>query len=153
MDKGEEEKVISPLFSVEERNNIVRSFIEAYIRGAVKIAFPTKKEIEHYKPDIEAVSGKKVDAVALEDQSKGLFERLFSTAAGALKATQDEMQNAIDKLFTWIIILRQGERIEGEFLQIPNLQSRLSSLEERVANIERLLEELQNLIRIRGQQS
>jgi len=135
MDKGAQEKVISPLFSVEERNNIVRSFIEAYIRGAVQISFPTREEAEKHKKEFEAAFGRKIDPLSVELSSKDTFERLISTATGALKATESEIQEAIDNLFSLIISYRQGDRIKGEFLEVPNFQRRLSSLEEKVANI------------------
>lgn len=152
MDKGAQEKVTSHLFSEEERRNIVRSFIEAYVRGTVKIHYPTKEEAELYKEELQAVLGE-IDTSKVEFESKDTFSKQVLIATGAWKATQNGVQDAIDTLFHRILAFRQSERIEGEFLQAPNLQSRLASLEEKVAEIERLLEELQNLIRIRGQRS
>jgi len=153
MDKGTQEKVSPELFSKEERYNIVRSFIEAYIRGEVKIAFPTKEEVERHKQDMEAIFGKEalISAPQVEYLSKQRFLNFVSIATGASESTQSELQVAISELFRFIILCRQGERIEGEFLQVPNLQLRLASLEGRVTYIEHLLEELRNLTRIRGQ--
>jgi ABC-type transporter Mla subunit MlaD len=142
MDKGTQEKVTSPLFSDEECRRIVRSFIEAYIRGAVEVELPA--------PGDEDLLGEMIDGKALVD-IKNKFTSLLSTAAGAVKSTEAEMQQAISQIFSLISSLRLSSRLKGEFLPLSNVDSRLGSLEERTANIERLLEELQNLIRIRGQ--
>jgi len=141
MDKGTEEKVVSPLISKEKRYDIVRSFIDAYIRGSVKIDFPTERELEGKHDDVFK------DAFEAEMKTKQRFVTLVNIATGIVMSTQSELENAIADLFTEIIALRTTKRIEGEFLETP----RLASLEERVTNLERSFEELQNLIRIRGQ--
>jgi len=143
MDEGTQEKVATPLMPKEERHNIVRSFIDAYIRGAVIISFPTEEGLK--------AAGVK-DASERERASKRYFLNLVEKATGAVKLTQIELEETIDKLFGSIVALRIGRRIEGEFLQVPNVESKLNSLEERVCNIERLLEELQNLMRVRAQE-
>jgi len=142
MDKGTQEKVTSPLFSDEERHRIVRSFIEAYMRGAVKVGLPELGE--------EDLLGEKIDGKSLVD-FKASFTRLLGVAAGAAKSTEAEIQQAINSVFNLVLALRLNNRLEGEFLHISNVDSRLGSLEGRAADIERLLEELQHLIRVRGQ--
>ena len=139
MDKGTPQEVGSPLFSREERRNVVRSFIEAYMRGAVKMEFRTKAK--------ELQKGESAETL----ESKLRIHNSMSIIVGAVKGTQDEVEHEIDFLFQVILAYRIGERITGKFLQVTDLQSKLKSMEERVADIERLLEELQNLIRIRGQ--
>lgn len=142
MDKGTQEKVDASLFSSEERRNLVRSFIAAYIGGAARINFVSPGEL--------GVSGHTYTAEE-GTQQRAVFRKLIDVATGATKATAAEVHLTIDQLFSTIVAARQGGRIEGEFLQGPNVESRLESLEGRLADIERLLEELQNLIRIRGQ--
>ena len=141
MDKGAQEKVDSPLLSTEERRSIVRSFVDAYLRGAVRISFKLKS------PDD---MGQKPTAKTVY-LAKTVFEHCLNVAAGSRKSTVVEAERAIEDLFNAIVAARIGRRIEGKFLGVVNLESRLASLDERITNVERLLEELQNLIRIRGQ--
>jgi len=108
------------------------------MRGAVKMEFRTeKRELEKETPETL--------------QSKMHIHNCMSIIVGAVKATQDEVEHEIDFLFQVILAYRIGERIIGKFQETANLQRKVNSLEERVTDIERLLEELQNLIRIRGQ--
>jgi hypothetical protein len=137
MDKGTSEKVGTPLFSRDERRNVVRSFIEAYMRGGVVVEY---RATESERKDSEETV-----------RAKAYFHNCMSIVVGVVKATQAEVENRIEFLFSMILAYRMGDRITGEFLQVTDLQSKLNSLEGRVTDIERLLEELQNLIRIRGQ--
>jgi hypothetical protein len=83
---------------------------------------------------------------------KSTFLNYVSIVSGATPSTPIGIDQAIDSLFTWIVSLRGGDFIEGEFLQSPDLETRLSALEERVVGMEKLLEELQHIWKVRGPQ-
>lgn len=76
----------------------------------------------------------------------------ISIVSGAIPSTLDVLNQTIDQLFTYIVSFRGGDFIEGEFLQSPELEARLSSLEVRVESMEKLLEELQHIWKVRGPQ-
>jgi len=90
MDKGEEKKIASQLLTDEERCNIVRSFIDAYIRGTIKLWFPTKEELEE---------GGHKEALQLELATKQRFVSLVQIATGTVKATQSEVEKSPQPLF------------------------------------------------------
>ena len=136
----------SSILSIEERRAIVQSFVNAYLRGSVKITlwlgtkrlywFSTHKEV----PDAQI------------GQLKSTILRDVSIVSGTTPSTQDVIDQSIDSLFDVIVSLRAGDFIEGEFLATPNLEARLKSLEERVVSMEKLLEDLQHIWKIRGPQ-
>jgi len=142
------QEVTSPtvLFSQEERHNIVRSFIWSYITGSVKIAFPTEAELR------DPVTKEKLLEVGIQDienSTKTLFRELMMMSSGAAKATQDQVDTAINRLFGLIFNLRNGHRLEGILIK-PEVESRVDSLEERVSGIEKLFEELRNRLKVQG---
>lgn len=157
MDKGTQEKVASRLFSDEQRQNIMRSFIEGYIRGSVNVNFPTREEFQR-DPDLLAAYVKfyeldtKATPIQVESVVKEAFANEIGIASGAIEARPEEVTQAMGNLFTDILRFRNAGRLKGEFFQVSDFESKIKSLEDRVSNIEQLLEELQNLIRIRGQQ-
>jgi hypothetical protein len=88
------------------------------------------------------------DLVALK---KGFLDSV-SIVSGAMPSTQAEIDQAIEHLFTMIVAYRGGDFIKGEFLQSPELETRLSALEVRVGSMEKLIEDLQHIWKIRGPQ-
>jgi len=70
-------------------------------------------------------------------------------SSGATKATQDQVDTAINRLFGLIFNLRNGQRLEGILIK-PEVESRVDSLEERVSGIEKLFEELRNRLKVQG---
>ncbi len=157
MDKESEEEVTRELFTEEKRNTIVRSFIEAFVRGSVTIDFITAEELKSH-PEILELSRKQFEIpseqylseVEVEVRYKEQFTSRVAIATGATKARKEEVKVALEELFRQIITWRNAQRIKGEFLEVPRLEGRLESLEIRVTELENLLEELQNLSRIRG---
>jgi len=155
MDEGKQDEVT--LFSDEERRRIVRSFIDAYLRGSVKIQLPTKKslaELKRRNPELYTLFEKQTRAFMTDPV--GFFRREFSDligiVTGARKATSEETQVAVDSIFMHIVEARKRDAIEGEFIESRNLESKIKNLEERIGSLENLLHELQTLIRTtRGQ--
>jgi len=84
--------------------------------------------------------------------AKNYFLKLVSIVCGTKQVTADELKASIDNMFSLIVSLRSGGFIQGEFLQSPDLENRLSALQERVASMEKLLEDLQHIWKIRGPQ-
>jgi hypothetical protein len=133
------------LFSPEERRAIVRSFIEQFLGGKVAI--------KYWNPSanvIDITSGKKASG-AEKVESKISFLNLLEAACKADATTdRQSMQQAVDLLFDRLITFRSGGFIEGEF-PVPSItESRLSTLETRVTSIEGLLEELKNILKVKG---
>jgi len=112
----------------------VRSFIEAYLRGSIAIAFPEderKRKFPWSKKD-EFVEKKLV---------KKSFRVDLSIASGAKESTYVELERAINHLFTFIVALRQGRRIAGDFSEISGFEETIKSLEARVRTLEVFMEE------------
>jgi len=142
------------LFSKEERRRIVRSFIEAYLRGYVKIVLPTAEEIERSErlyPRLAKKGKALAEEVDLDPAIaiKEVFGEIVEMAAGSKKNAPLEVEEAIDELFGIIISYRAGDRIEGDFFEVPELEKRVQSLERRIGDIEALLEELRLSDRVR----
>jgi hypothetical protein len=140
LDKGTPEEVAPELFSERERRSIVRSFIEAYIRGKAGIDFP--------KPGEHNLTGDEIKG----EEIVGVREELTANIGilvGTVKNTTAQFDKALSDVFALIIASRNGERLKGEFLSITD-SDRLTLLENRVSDIEALLEELQTLVHVRG---
>src|SRR5712692_9640589 len=136
----------SSILSREERRGIVRSFVNAYLRGSVKITLWLGTKQIYWLSTNQAASGAQIGEI------KATILRDLSIVSGATPSTPDIIDHAIDRLFDSIVSLRAGDFIEGEFLQSPDLEARLSSLQGRVVSMEKLLEELQHIWKIRGPQ-
>jgi hypothetical protein len=142
LDKGTSEEVAPELFSEKERRSIVRSFIEAYLRGQVTI-----REPEIGEADLEGRKFQGQDIV----QMRRSFNSDISIVAGTVKSTRTQFDAALARVFGSILATRGADALKGEFLSITD-SDRLTLLEHRIAEIERLLEELQTLTRVRGNQ-
>jgi len=136
----------SSILSAEERRGIVRSFVNAYLRGSVKITVWLGKTSPKWISTDKPMSGPQVSTL------KSTFLNYVSVVSGATPSTPIVIDQAIDSLFDWIVSLRGGDFIEGEFLQSPELETRLSALEVKVESMEKLLEDLQHIWKIRGPQ-
>lgn len=142
MDKGTPEEVKPELFTDQERNTIIRSFIDAYLRGSVKIDFPKRGET--------ALTGgvwKGQEVVQLKTR----FTNDIAMLVGTVKTTRTQFDEALKDFFETFVQLRNTNRIVGNFLSITDSE-RIRLLEDRIANLEQQFEELETLIRIRGNQ-
>jgi hypothetical protein len=135
----------SSILSAEERRGIVRSFVNAYLRGSVKITL-WLQENPRWLSTHQAVSGDQIASL-----KKGVLSYI-SIVSGSTPSSPEVIDHAINSLFSTIVSLRGGDFIQGEFLHSPELETRLSALEVKVDSMEQLLEELQHIWKIRGPQ-
>ncbi len=135
------------LFTREERRSIVLSFAEAYLRGAVKVLYW-----------LDTSAGKVMDMRTGKPRTMseiGEFKMRFTERIRTACGTGDprpgpaDIEMAIDRLFDYIVNLRAGGFLEGEFLTVPNLKERLDSLEGRVSGMEKLFEELLQRMKVK----
>ena len=138
MDEEPSKEVMNELFSEQERKNIVRSFLDAHIRGKCTIDFPEVGE--------EKLTGGKVTGEELH-QIKRVFSNNFLVLVGTVKSTKAEFNQALYDMFDLIIAAREQNRIKGDFLAINDVD-RLRLLEARVSDIEGLFQELQMRLRV-----
>lgn len=133
------------IFTFDERRGIVRSFVSAYLRGSVRTDIWTSEEARE-------VATNKPMPPELKAMTKNYFLHLVKTVCGTKQVSTDELKASIDEMFSLIVTLRSGDFIQGEFLQSPDLETRISAIHERVATVEKLLEELQLILKLRGSQ-
>ena len=142
----------------KEKHSLAFGFVEAYFGGQVKVTFPRKEDVEADKDLANAlvrVRGQAqdfdhVDINLVAALSMNTFEDRAKIIYGSKVASDDERKRAINGMLDFIWQFRMGGRIEGEFLAIPNLEAKISNLEEQVRSHRSLLEELQILVRALG---
>jgi hypothetical protein len=128
------------LLSQREIRSIMKDFAIAYVEGRIKINFQTANEMLK-RAQLE---GKVLDfGTATQDEidQKTGFKNTISICLGVIKATPDEVQKAICILFDDILILRNGDRIEGVFTQY-GLENRIKEVEEGLDKVNNLVEEM-----------
>ena len=131
----ETNKQKSPLFSPNEMQNIVKDFIIAWTRNQIKIQFPTEIEIRH-APSFSSVNK---PAKIIEDAIKTDFNNWISICLSN-EATPEQKQQAVKKLFNFILNYRLGDRIKGE---IPEYKF---EEKERIQKIEEKIEAINNVV-------
>jgi len=137
----------SSILSLEERRSIVRSFVNAYLRGSVKITLWLGTKTIYRLSTSQSPSGAELSEVKM-----GVLKNI-SIVSGATPSTPEIVNLALESLFDSIVSLRGGDFIEGEFLQSPDFEARISALEEKSQSLEKLLEDLQHIWKIRGPQA
>jgi hypothetical protein len=148
MDEGEK-KEVAPLFSTEDRRGIVKSFISAYLYGSITVNVPTRQTVKAFAEADPAYARDPANEAFFKiDHVKEFAGHVF-VITGTHKASPSEIDASIDMMFGLIVAYRQGKMIEGKFLDEFNLEKRFSSLEDRIVGIEKLLEELRTLMRVR----
>ena len=132
------------LFAAEERRAIVRSFIEQYLGGKISIRY--------WSPNtnvIDITSGRQATGIE-KAESKIAFIELLETVCKADSSDPAAVEAAVDSLFDQLVVYRSGGFMNGEFPVAPIAESRLSALEARTSSIEELLEELKNILKVKG---
>jgi hypothetical protein len=143
------------LFPSKERHRIVRCFIEGFMGGTVQLSFITYQELKDSPRSFEALR-KTLPSLAdmkpaeLAVRMKQAVLDAISTAAGAMKATSEERELAIDRVFDYLLSLRALDKIKGEFWPTSQIDSRLADLEDKTSRHEEALRELQILLRNLG---
>lgn len=129
------------LFTNEEIQNTVKSFVLSWIRGEVKIDFPLATELfERAKIEKPEISFK--EASAKEVKGKIEFMNLISIIAGEKPSTPQELELAIFALFKKILGFRCGERILGTFGKKDDIEKRLTDLEEQSISMNDSIQQL-----------
>ncbi len=132
------------LFSAEERQSIVRSFIEQYVGGKV--------DISSWHPGsnvIELATGKMMSGAEKAEAKKRFLKSLESVCNPDPSMDALTLQAKVDGIFDLLVTFRSGGFLQGEFPVTPIAESRVSALETRVSSIERLFEELINRLKIK----
>ncbi len=147
----------------EMRNNIVVSFIIAYMDTKVQLDFPRADFIKK-NPDLirflEIETGTQVDKelgpLEIEQKLISDFKKNFSIASRSIPADDDQIKQAVNTIYDWLITLRIGDRLKGEYIGVATLQSRLENVETEVKSVKGMLNELlfleRNVQRLQGSQ-
>lgn len=141
--------------SDEQRNNIVVSFIIAYMDGKVTVTLPKAEVIETPVGQeflkalgrIQGVDTGQWSPMELELYVQDLFTKTFKMASGDLPTSGEEKRKAVNQLFDLLAGLRLGGGLKGEFIGVATLESKLADLEEKVGDIDGSLKELRLFIR------
>jgi len=136
------------IFSDEERRQIVRNFVEAYLANEIQLVWPTKEEYEQLAK-YGYLSGK-FSSISLDTANKTSFNESVLRVTGYKEATYDEVEAAFSEIFDFIINARIGERIKGSFFKGTNVEQRLKDLEDKIASHGRLIESLRMLDHVGG---
>jgi hypothetical protein len=129
-----------PIFSQREIRSIIKDFITAWLSGQIKLILPTCEEILQTAKQ----AGDKLDykqALARELETKADFRNSIGICSGTIKATSEEQQKAVSDMFDMILSLRNGDRIEGKFMDYE-LEQRIQRLEEGLSITNNLVQEI-----------
>ncbi len=140
MGETKQEVIVGPVLSKDEKRSLVRGFVKGFLSGSVKV---TIWEAPSYY-----LSTKKEPPGEVKAQLKSHTINLIDIVSGTKLATDAEVEEAINRLFEWIVTLRSGDFIVGEFVGPPDWESRLSAMERRVSSIEKLFEELGQRLKV-----
>jgi uncharacterized protein YicC (UPF0701 family) len=94
--------------------------------------------------DVDERFGKKfsyAEGIAKEIATKTEFANNIAICLGATPSTKEELQKAINRIFREILTYRNGDRIEGAFIE-SDLESRIRNLEEGLEKVNNLVEEV-----------
>jgi len=153
-DEPEPEEPQAP-FTFSKRQSIVASFAQAVLGGQVSVDFPLATE---YKPQSDVLAlmsglskeeGREIDPVMLEAAYKKTFNENAMIVLGVTaESSERQQQVAVNWFVETIWKLRNSRRIQGNFLAIPNIESRVKKLEEEIERHNRLLNEMEILLRL-----
>ena len=142
MGETTQEIVSRPVISQEEKRSIVRGFVKGFLSGSVKVTIWEEATV--------SITTMEEPPPKQKLEFKSHTNNLIRIVSGAEPSTDEEVGVAVDSLFSWIVTLRSGGFIVGEFVGPPDWESRLSELEKRVSSIEELLEDLQHIWKVKG---
>ncbi len=130
------ETVPEPFFSQGEVRRFVSEFVSSWIRGDIKIHFPTAAELGKKTPLSIAFP---VDpSVNAELKIKEHYVDLMSVLAGIKQASAEEQEKAVDEVFRMLLMFRSANRIDGKIIS-NDLEKRVGDLEKMLKNQERLI--------------
>lgn len=155
MSKPNDDKPVRYGLSDEQRNNIVMSFIFAYMDSKVTVSLPSSEALETPVGQeflkalgrIQGVDTGQWSPIELELYTQSFFTKTFEMASGALPTSDEEKRKAVNQLFGLLVGLRLSEGLKGEFIGVATLESKLAGLEEKVRELDGSLGELRLLVR------
>jgi hypothetical protein len=128
-----------PLFSQNEVRRFVSEFVSSWIRGDIKIHFPTAAELSKKTPLSIAFP---VDpSVGAELKIKEHYVDLLSVCAGIKKSSAEEQEKAIQDVFKMLLMFRSANRIEGKIIS-NDLEKRVTDVEKSLGSTTKLLEQI-----------
>lgn len=118
-------------FSEQERQTVIRKFIDDRQKGSVKI--------RSFHPLVKFFGGLMfrplplVGKVPLSDSDvEAYFYSLIATVSGVTRTTDTALQEATDQLFACITILGEQNELQEAIIPIADWENRLSELETKV---------------------
>lgn len=133
----EQKQETRTIFSREEIESTVKGFVLAYIRGRIKIVFPTSEDFEIIKKRSGEKSDFK-DSFNTELKGKEWFLQLIEIISGIKPSSPDQLEVVKNEVFKLILIFRSGQRIDGLFFDY--------SLEEKMKDLEKKLDATNDVI-------
>ena len=127
------------LFSQDDIRKFVMEFVSAWIRGDIKIRFPTAAELSKKTP--LSIAFPTDPSVNAELKIKEHYVDLLSVCAGTKQASAKELEKAIDEVFRMLLMFRSANRIEGKILS-SDLEKRVEQLEKLVQSTSKLIEQI-----------
>ena len=128
-----------PLFSKDEVRRFVSEFVSSWIRGDIKIHFPTASELSKKTPLSIAFP---VDpSVGAELKIKEHYVDLLSVCAGIKRASVEEREKAMQGVFKMLLMFRSANRIEGKIIS-NDMEKRLADVEKNLSSTAKLVEQI-----------
>jgi uncharacterized protein YicC (UPF0701 family) len=127
------------LFSKEDIRRFVTEFVSSWIRGDIRIRFPTAAELSKKAP--LAIAFPTDPSVESELKIKEHYVDLLSVCAGIKPATPEELEKAITDTFRMLLMFRSANRIEGKILS-SDLEKRIDELERNARSTSTLVEQI-----------
>jgi hypothetical protein len=127
------------LFSKQDIRRFVTEFVASWIRGDIKIRFPTAAELAKKAP--LAIAFPTDPSVESELKIKEHYVDLMSVCAGIKPATPVELEKAITDTFRMLLMFRSANRIEGKIMS-NDLEKRMEELERNAKSTSTLVEQI-----------
>jgi N-acetylglucosamine-6-phosphate deacetylase len=107
----------------------------------IEAQLDTKRAFERLYPTQKRQETSAETAVRMKSE----FAMTVDIVNGVVKSSQEQMDAAIDRMYSYIFEFRQTGRLEGSFLEGPSTEVKLKDLEDKVERHDGLLNELKQL--------
>ena len=114
-------------------------FAASWIRGDIKIHFPTAAELSKKTP--LSIAFPADPSVNAELKIKEHYIDRLSICAGTKQATPEEQEKAITEVFRMLLMFRSANRIEGRIIS-NDLENRVEELEKTAKSTGKLVEQI-----------
>lgn len=117
------------LFTLKEKQDVVKGFIRARIAGKVRIDYVQKDQMKEFM----RIQGHIITDEQAKEATIKTVERMNTMIDQCTNSniSKSEQNKAIENLFQELIRIRGGDRIIGEFWDYE-LEKRLETLEQKV---------------------